>query len=168
MISTFDQTALGMNAFYNSKTKQIACNTKMLAMLIPHEMGHAMNFTDKGLAKILTKAKGLQNLAPIALAVGVLRAKKPEGEKSDTIIGKALDFTKDNCVAITAAAHAPVVLEEGLASIRGAKMAKNFMSPEKLQAINTMNKKAWLTYALTAATGVAATYVGSKLRDLTA
>ena len=101
-----------------------------MSMAMPHEMGHAMNYTDKGLAKILTKARGLQLLAPIALAVGVLRAKKPEGEKSDTMVGKTLDFIKDNCVAITAAAHAPVVLEEGLASIRGAKMAKNFMSAE--------------------------------------
>lgn len=158
----------GLNACYTEKNKTILCNTKLLGMIVPHEMGHAMNHNSKGFSKWLMKAKALKVLAPVALAVGVLKAKKSEGEKSDTILDKEIDFIKDNCVEIAAISQAPLLLEEGLASIKGAKLAKKVLSPDRVKAINIANWKGWLTYFISSAFLVGTTYVASKLRDVTA
>lgn len=167
-IGDINSVAQGYDSLFCTKTKSIKCNTKLFGMAIPHEMGHAMNYTDRGFAKILSKTRGLSRFAPIALAIGILCPPQKEGEKSETLIGKTLDFTKEHCVAISAISQTPMLLEEGLASMRGEKLAKKFMTPEKFKAIKIFNRKAWLTYAAFAATMTAMTYTGSKLRNLTA
>lgn len=161
-------TAQGINSFYDHKNKIIINNFKSLSMAVPHEMGHAANFNSKNpLLKILTKSRKLQVLVPIIFATALLRKQKKEGEESNTIVGKGLDFVKDNAVALTAACWAPTVIEEGLASIRGAKMAKPFLSPEKLKAVNIANIKAWSTYAISAGIAVAGVYIANKIRNAT-
>lgn len=164
-----NQAAMGVNALFDPRKKTISNNLKAYGMALPHEMGHALNYTSKNpLFKILTKSKGLTVLAPLIFATTVLRKPKKEGEKSDTFIGKTLDFIKENCTALTAGCFAPMLIEEGLASYRGAKIAKTFLVQKKMKAINTLNFRGWLTYAVLAGASIASVYVADKIRNLTA
>lgn len=161
-------SALGLNSFYDPRKKTIINNFKRMATAIPHEMGHAANYTSKNpLLKILTKARYLQLLVPVILTVAILRKPKKEGEESTTIIGKGLDFVKENSVALTAGCMLPTVAEEGLASIRGAKMAKKFLTPEKLKSLNVINFKGWATYAIAAGATIGAVWLANKIRNAT-
>ncbi len=159
----------GDNSSYYSPSKEIFCNLKSSPMSVPHEMGHAMNCTSKNpFLKILTKGKYLQLLTPFLMTAALVKKPNEKRNESDSLIGKSFDFVKDNCVGLSAVAAAPVVIEEGLASFRGAKLAKKYLTPEKLKAINVLNYKAWLTYAISGASTIAATYVIDKIRNATA
>ena len=59
----------------------------------------------------------------------------------------------------------PTVLEEGLASIKGAQIAKKVLSPDKLKMVNKMNGKAFLTYLIGATLLPLGVYVAKKTRN---
>ncbi len=162
-------TSIGLASYYIPKDKTIINNFKSLGMSIPHEMGHAANFTSKNpLLKILTKSRKLQIFALPILAVTILKKPKEKTEKSKSLIGKSLDFIKENCISLTTACMAPTVIEEGIASIRGAKIAKKFLTPQKIKAINTANFWGWATYALQAGIMIAGVFAADKIRNKTA
>ena len=45
-------------------------------------------------------------------------------------------------------AMVPTLAEEGLASINGAKLAKETLKPDMLKKMNNLNLKAWGSYAI--------------------
>jgi hypothetical protein len=76
------------------------------AAILAHEMGHAANGRTFGLSA-LQKLRGTTRFAPAAMVGGILA---PEGD------------TADRWAPIAASAtHAPQVIEEGIASLRGLK-----------------------------------------------
>ena len=155
----------GKNSFYLYKHKEICINLEKRACDLPHELGHAKNFTSKGVGKVLSKMRGLSLLTVPILLVALFRKPKDKREESTTFVGKSLDFVKDNAVALTAACNAPIVLEEGLASIKGARMAKGILSPEKLKAMKKMDFKAWCTHAVAAGIAVAGVWAANKIKN---
>lgn len=160
-------TVNGANAFFYFKENKIFYNSKKLGMALPHEMGHAINSTNL-IGKTLQKSRGVSLLAIPILAVALLRRPTDKKGESETFVGKSLDFVKDNCVALTAVTQVPMLLEEGLASINAAKLGKKFLDPTKAKAINSMNKKAFLTYLVAAGVTVAGVWIANKIRNWTA
>ena len=162
-----NQAVAGINSSYLPINKQIIYNGKHFGMAFPHEMGHALNHTGNIFTKFLQASGYVSLLTLPILAVAVLRRPTEKRGESDTAVGKTLDFVKDNCVALTAATQAPILLEEGLASIRGGKLVKGFLSPEKAKAINIYNTKAFLTYLGLSAVAVFGVWAANKVRNWT-
>ena len=157
----------GTNAFYNSLSKEIAVNTNKKAVCSFHEMGHALNANTKGIGKVLANLKYPAAIILLIATLSAYRKKKSEGETSDNIFGKGLDFAKEHCVGLTAAATLPNLLEEGLASIKGYKLAKNKLPSAQLKTMSKLYGKAWMTYLAQAVISVGFVYVVDKVRNMT-
>ena len=162
----------GGNAAYVDKYKKVMLNDKHGYGSFLHELGHAKNFNSNNiLVKALKHARkltpfGISVVAPIALAVGLIHhvnEKKPKEEKGK--VEKTLDFITDNAGKITLASYAPMVIEEGLASINGLKMGKKYLDPKMLNKLKSSYLKAWGTYALTASVVAATVGLGITLKE---
>ena len=145
--------ACGQNAYYTPKKKTITINTDKISIAGFHEAGHAMNDLKGKFGKILSKLRYPGYVAAGWLGFIALfsRPKPKEAPKN------GLDFIKDNCGKLAFACWLPTVLEEGMASYKGVKLARKTGLAEPL--IKNMKKlyaKALLTYAgRAAATGLA-------------
>ena len=137
-----------------------------------HEMGHAKNYKDFG-GKILQKMRGpliSKGLLGIAFASALLLSDKDEKERTEIekngdIVDKSKLFLKDNCVGLAALSQAPVLAEEGLASIKGATIGKKYLSPQNLAKLNLFNLGAWGTYLLGAAVIVGTVFAADKTKN---
>lgn len=169
-LNTAKQAAIkGKNAFYIPKTKTIFVNKNKASYTAFHEMGHALNHNTIGLGKILTKMRQPGIIfAFAAIAVGLLKRKKVEGEEPTGIIDKITTFIKNNCGKLTFLGFLPTVAEEALASIKGSKLAKGLLSPEAYKTMNKFYAKAGFTYAGAAVGFSAAAFLASKVRDFIA
>lgn len=147
----------GCNACYHSKSKSVIINDEFAYSSIFHEIGHAKHFNNKNpLMKLLVNSRNLTPMAisvvaPLALGVAMFHKvdnTKPQKDKSKT--EKTLDFVSNHAGKLTLASYIPIVLEEGLASIDGIKMAKKYLKPEQISKLKGSYFKAFQTYAGTA------------------
>lgn len=147
----------GCNACYHPKSKSVIINDEISHSSIFHEIGHAKHFNSKNpLMKLLVNSKnltpmGISVVAPLALGVAMFHKvdnTKPQKDKSKT--EKTLDFVSNHAGKLTLASYIPIVLEEGLASIDGIKMAKKYLKPEQISKLKDNYFKAFQTYAGTA------------------
>lgn len=156
----------GNNACFAPKINKIFVNSEKMAYASFHEMGHALNKHTKGIGKILAKTRQpAAILSAVALLTAICKRKKVDGEKPKGIIDKTTTFIKDNCGKLAFLGMLPTVLEEGLASYKGAKLAKEVLSEKNYKLMNKFHGKAWLTYAALAVGTTAATIIASKVRD---
>jgi hypothetical protein len=165
-LNTAQSTIYGENAFYAPKSQSIVVNSEKMGWASFHEMGHALNKNSSKIGKFLQKARtpGMI-LAGIAATVAIFKRKKVEGEQTKGTVDKATTFVKNHATGLAALGFAPLLAEEGLASIKGAKLAKEILSPENYKILNKLHGKAWLTYGALAGGTVLATAVASKVRD---
>ena len=92
-------------------------------------------------------------------------ALKAEGEQPTGVVDKVTTFIKDNCGKLAFLGTLPTILEEGLASVKGAKLAKEVLSPQNYKLLNKFNGAAWLSYLGMGVGITAATVLASKVRD---
>lgn len=155
----------GKNALFAEKTRQVVVNMEKTPFFAFHEMGHALNkYTLIG--KLLQKSRFLCGItSAFAIYTAIFKRKKAEGEEPKGIFDKATTFIKEHAGKIAFLSMLPVVAEETMASVKGAKLAKGLLSPELYKNLNKMNAKAGLTY-LGAAVGMGlAAYIGKTVRD---
>ena len=158
--------AEGKNAFCSPITRDIMVNTDKLSSASFHEMGHALNATGSKAIQALAVGRHVTKLfIPIILAIGLLKPKKKDGEKPQGIIDKTTTFIKENAGKLTFAALIPTLAEEGLASIRGGKLAKQVLDPKLLKKVNKGNMLAWTTYLAGALVTSGAVAFATKVRD---
>ena len=154
----------GGNAAYLPKTKTIVLSGDKLGLTAFHETGHALNANASKIGRALQACRGASILSlPIAL-VAVLKRPKMEGEQPKGAVDKATTFIKKNAGKLTFATFLPMLIEEGMASVKGCKIAKT-VSPEIFKATCKVNGLAYLTYlglAVAASVGVA---VARNIRD---
>lgn len=156
----------GKNAFYSPRAKALVVNRDKMGWAAFHEMGHALNNNNPGFGKVLAKARGpLAMLSIVSLLVALFKRKKAEGEEPGGVFDKTTTFIKNNCGKLAFLGMVPTLAEEGLASIKASKLAKNFISVEQLKTLNKVNGKAWLTYLATAVGMGLGAYTISKVRD---
>ena len=144
----------GCNACYHPKSKSVIINDEFAHSSIFHEIGHAKHFNSKNpLMKLLVNSRNLTPMAisvvaPLALGVAMFHKvdnTKPQKDKSKT--EKTLDFVSNHAGKLTLASYIPLVLEEGLASVDGIKMAKKYLKPEQISKLKGSYFKAFQTYA---------------------
>lgn len=160
------QIVKGKNACFAHKANKIFVNTEKMSYVSFHEMGHALNANVGKAGKILMKLrKPGMLLVGVAMLTGIFKRKKVEGEKPQGVVDKVTTFIKDNCGKLTFLGFLPTILEEGLASVKGAKLAKGLLSEKNFKLLNRFNSKSWLTYlGAGIATSVGVT-LASKVRD---
>jgi len=150
----------------------ITVNLDKLAASTFHEMGHASNYNCKGLGKVLqllreSKCKHIGLGLAFAGAI-LVSSKEPENESGQPqgFWTKTKRFIGKNCVGIAALSCAPEILEEGLASVKGAKIAKSVLSKDAYKMVNSLNRKAWLTYLAGGAALTLGVFVTKKIRSI--
>ncbi len=161
-----EQTKEGLNSM--TKKDFVFCDLEKMAMTSFHEMGHVKNYRSKFLGKLLRGMKHplVKKIAIATALLGVLLPpSKKEDEQNSSVLGKTGKFLKDNCVAISALATVPGLLEEGLASIKGAQIAKKVLTPDKVKMVNKLNGKAFVTYLIGATLLPLGVYAAKKVRD---
>lgn len=144
----------GNNAAFLPNSNKILVNMKKMSGATFHEMGHALNKNSSVIGKALQKLrKPGMLLGSAALLIGAFKRKKVEGEEPKGISDRFTTFIKNNAGKLAFLGFVPTLVEEAMASIKGAKMAKPLVSADALKKINRVNGKAWLTY-FAAAIGV--------------
>lgn len=166
----------GSNACYLPHANKIILPSKTLRTSVFHEMGHAMNNNGGMIMKALQKCRPLAKIVPGAVLMVSLLNKRPKNsEKVDTstLKGKmqnVADKTKKHAGLITGLAMLPMVLEEGIASLRGQGVAKKLvsegsLSKELFKKIKATNFGGFASYALAATGAVAACELAIKIKD---
>lgn len=163
--NSLKSVAEGNNACYIPWMKAVAVNRDKKGFAVFHELGHAMNHTGKGLGKSLHRIRNYGSLAlPFVLAYGLLTNKKENPRYADE---KVHNFVKEHCGALMFACMIPTLMEEGLASINGAKIAKPKLSKDLYNKMCKGYTRAWGTYAMSAIAiglcGSLAVYVRDKV-----
>lgn len=167
LVKKMKAVAEGKNAFCSPLTRDIMINTDKLSGASFHEMGHALNASGGKLIKSLAIGRHIAQIGfiPIILAISLFKNKKQNGERPDGIIDKTTTFIKNNAGKLTFACLIPALAEEGLASIRGAQIAKKVLDPKLLKNLNKYNFLAWTTYAVEALITTGAVALAVKIRD---
>lgn len=166
----------GTNACYLPNANKVIIPDKHLQTSVFHEIGHAMNGNGSILTKALQKCRPMAKLVPIAVLLISLLNKTPKNadnskeNKSQNIFKKAANGIKNHAGLISGLAMAPMVLEEGLASLRGQKLAKELVSDGKLskelfKRIKLTNLGGFTSYTLALITTVIACEAAIKAKD---
>lgn len=162
---------MGSNACYLPNANAVVTPTKALTTSVFHEMGHALNATG---GKFL---KGLQKMRPVAMILpslillnAVFNKHKAGEEKSDNKVKAALDTAKDHAGLLTGLSMAPMLIEEGIASLRGQKIAKGLvesgdLTKDLFKKVKATNLAGFASYGAKIAGAVLAVKVAIKVKD---
>lgn len=156
--------AKGNNAAYADGIKKVLISDKLLVSGF-HELGHAMNANLGGIGKVLQKSRQLSLLTIPVMIIALIKNKKQNGEKPQGFWDKLTTFVKDNAGKLTFLALLPKVAEEGLATLRGNKFAKQLLSPELFKKVAKTNAIGFSTYLVSSILAGVGIYAGTKLRD---
>ena len=152
----------GLNACYIPNLREVRLNAEKASISGFHELGHAMNHLQGTFGKILQSArKPGYGLAGLMGYLAMFSRTKPKEEDKNLF-----DKLRDNCGKIAFLAIMPTVIEEGLASYKGVKLAeKSGLSNDLVKNLKKFYGKAWLSYfGYALATGVSV-FVASKITE---
>lgn len=144
---------VGANACYIPTTREILINTDRISIAGFHEVGHAMNHLTGKVGKVLQRLrKPGYMLAGLMGTIAFFSRPKPKDAPKD-----GGDFIRDNCGKIAFLGWLPTVIEEGMASYKGVKLArKSGLAEPLIKNMKKLYAKAFMTYAGRAvATGLA-------------
>jgi len=159
------QMAAGKNACYTFASKKIVMPEKELGLAIFHEAGHAMNANLSKFGKILQKCRPMVLLTLPITMIALFKTKKAPGEEPKNGIDKTTTFIKNNAGKLAFATFLPMLLEEGLATLKGNKFAKQLLSPELAKKVAKTNALGFSTYLLMATLSGFGIYLGTKVKD---
>ena len=136
-------------------------------------MGHAINANGNMILKSFQKFRLFATILPHAIfMISILNKRKAtdEQQENDSKPQKAADFIKRNAGKLTALSFLPMVIEEGVASLRGQKVAKKFvengdLSKEMFKKIKLTNLCGFSSYALKAISSALAVVFAIKVKD---
>lgn len=142
ILNELGPVAKGENAFYADSLK-LAVTPKNKPSLILHELGHAINAHKGKFLKFLQTTRGkLTALAPALVLLNNF-SQKSDNEKT---------FIERNAGKIGFLAFLPTIIEEGIASIRGIKAAKQIkQTVDKSINLKPLKRNyafAWMTYLI--------------------
>ena len=145
----------------------ILMSEKGVPFLAFHEIGHAMNFNLSKASKTLYYvAKFLPQLAPLIALYGIFTKKSENEDGKELTKGqKVNNFIRNNAGKLAFGAMVPQLIEEGLATIKGQKLANKMLSPELAKKVLKGNATCYLTYLLSAIGIGLATWGAVKIKD---
>ncbi len=157
----------GYNACYIPAHDTILINTKKLGYAAFHEMGHALHYKDSAVRNFINKSKTpiIKYGAPAILAIGLLKNKKGDNEKSKNIFDRTTDFIKNNAGKLTALCYAPILAEEATASVLAVNLAKGYLDKPMFKTMCKYNVFGFMTYLTGAALAGLTTRLGVYVRD---
>ena len=161
------EIATGKNACFASDVQKVLVNKDKMGFSTFHEIGHGITWKSGGLKAFnagFGNGLGLIGI-PLILAIGLLKNKKKEGENTKGFWDKTTTFIKNNCGIIAGACLIPTIIDEGLASKNGAKLAKNVLDKNLYKKLTKIQGIAFSSYisSMLILTGMTALAVG--LRD---
>ncbi len=136
----------GIQAACVLKDKYILVNMEKFGAAVVHEGGHGLNAAGNIFTKGLQSARQITKLVPIILGIGILMPKNKDNNAPQNKLTKAGNFVKNNAGKLAFATFIPILFEEALASIRGAKLFKDNLPKNVLKQINKCNALYWTTY----------------------
>ncbi len=145
----------------------ILINKGKLPTAIFHEMGHAFNNNKSSFWKIMQKMRvpGMIAASALALYCAFTKEAKPEDAKELTKAQKVKNTVRNNSGKIAFAAMLPMLLEEGMASIRGCKWANANLTKDLARKVLKTNIAGYTTYLFSAiALGLSA-FAATKVKD---
>lgn len=148
---------------------EVVCNMEKLPAAIFHEIGHAFNANNSTFWRTVQKMK--KHSLPIAGYIALYCAltkkavPKKEGNMELTKGQKVKNFIRENSGKLAFIATLPMLVEEGMASIRGNSWAKEFLSPDLAKKVSQHNKFAYITYLATAVGFALSAYTARKVKD---
>lgn len=160
------QFKLGINAGYLPEMNKILIPNKSLTTSAFHEMGHAMNKNFSKIGRLLQKSRKFSLLAaPVIAGIAIMIKKKVSDPPSDKKIQRTKDFVKKNAGVLAFASFLPVIIEEGMATFKGNKLAKSLLDKKLLNKVKIANALGLVTYFMAAATVAVSTAVAVKVKD---
>ena len=170
------QFKMGMNACFLPKANKVLIPDKHLQTSVFHELGHALNANGNVLLKALQKCRPLAKLVPVMVLITSLLNKRPknsqklENDTTKNKIQNVKDGIKNNAGLITGLSMAPMLLEEGLASLRGQNLAKSLvkegaLSKELFKKIKLTNLGGFTSYATAILAAIITCEVAIKVKD---
>lgn len=155
----------GENAYFAPKAQKIIRPAKELELTIFHEIGHALNKNFGKIGKAMQKCRALSILSvPISL-IALWKTKKAPNQEPKRNTDKATTFIKENAGKLTFITFLPILLDEGLASIKGTKLAEKLLSPELTKKVLKSNALGFSTYLGLATLSSLGIYLGTKVKD---
>jgi len=153
------------NASYTFASKKIVMPEKDMWLAFFHETGHAINANIGKTAKVLQKCRPMSLLVyPISM-IALLKNKKAPDEQPKNSLDKATTFVKNNAGKLTFVSFLPLLVEEGLASIKGNSYAKKFLNPNLTKKVVKSNALGFSTYLLMATLTGLGIFLGTNARD---
>ena len=101
---------------------------------------------------------------PIAL-ISLIKTKKAPNEKPEGALDKTTTFIKNHAGKLTFAAFIPVLLEEGLATIKGNKIARNTLTADLAKKVSKSNMLGFSTYLALATMSAVGIWLANKIKD---
>lgn len=162
------QFKLGLNAAFFPNSNKILIPEKMLNTSAFHEMGHALNANFGKFSKVLQKMRPVSIIAPAIISFMALTTKRKVSDvptEADSRSQKIKHFVKANAGKLTFLAFTPMLAEEGLASLKGGKIAKKVLDPSLLKKVRATNALGFTSYALCAVASGVGVALGVKIKD---
>lgn len=157
----------GLNAGFSGFTNKIYMPENKVSFLAFHEIGHSINFNNskfwKGMQKLRMPALALASLPMIYGAIS--KESKAEDGKELNKKQKINNFIRNNAGKLSFATMLPVLAEEGMATIRGQKLANQLLPKNIARKVLKGNAVAYTSYLITALGFAAAAYTAVKVKD---
>lgn len=175
-------TKLGENAyavtkngkFFNLQTlkmenieKGVYVPEKKLAISPFHELGHQMNYHFSKIGKSLQYMRGVSMILPFVIMLYGAFSQKSEPDEGGKLskTGEVKNFIRNHAGLLSFLSFSPILLEEGMASINGQKLANKVLSSDIAKIVKKGNIIAYLTYVLTAIASGLASWAAVKVKD---
>ena len=133
-----------------------------------HEIGHALNANMSRFGKFLQKCRPLSMFAPgLLITYGAFTRKSKSKEEGKELNGlqKTHNFVRDNAGKLALVASLPMLVEEAMATAKGQKFAKKYLSPEMAKKVLKGNMLPYLTYLALAGLGALGAKVAVDIKD---
>ncbi len=167
-------TANGKNAFFAPKgipgiveKNSVVINREKLSLAAFHEIGHADNFNNSKVMKGLQKMRmpGMAVAGGLALLAVFGKKLQPVEGQEQSKASKIKDKVRDNAGVLSFLALTPMLIEEGVASIKGCKFANKNMPAELAKKVAKTNKIAYVSYLAGAVGAGLVACVGRHVKD---
>ena len=163
---TAAQFANGQNAINLLPINTIILDTKKIGYSGFHEIGHSLNKfskTGKILQKMRTPVQLIGTAIPIMTAL--LTNKRTDDNPPANTWQKTTSFIKENAGKLVTLSFVPIIAEEIMATVKGNKLAKEFLPKNIVKQVAKSNAFGAATYIGTAVFAGLAAFAGNTVRD---
>ena len=155
------------NKTFYMKNNSVLLPQKKLLPVGFHELGHAMNYNFSKIGKLLQNSRKISK--PLAVIIGLyslLTTTTPKSKYRNLTTGeKTTNFIRENAGKLAFLAFTPMLIEEGMATLKGQKWANKLLDKDTAKQVFKCNKTAYLSYLGAATFMGLGVWAGVKIKD---